>query len=87
MKVHVDLAALTLGDLIDLEDAGGSLADMQSAKTIVAMVWLMRRREDPTFTLADARNVSVADLDITVVDGNGAADPKGGVSLTAVEGG
>lgn len=74
MKITVDLNTFTLGDLIDLEDAGGSLTDLQSARTIVALVWLVRRREDPTFTIEQAKATPVNELDIAIAGES--TDPK-----------
>lgn len=82
MKIVVDLKTFLTGDLIDLEEAGGSLTDMQSAKTIVALIWLTRRKEDPTFTFEDAKKIPVGELDISVAEG--VADPKEGGSLSSV---
>lgn len=66
-----DLESLTLGDLERIEEAtgqpamewfrqiqGGSLG----AKDLALLVWVVRSREDPTFTLEDARNVRIDEL-------------------------
>lgn len=82
MKLCIDLNTFTFGDMIDLEEAGGSLANMQSAKSIVALVWLTRRREDPTFTIDDAKKLSVGEVEIEVAEES--ADPKDGGSLSSV---
>lgn len=48
-----------------------------SAKVLKAIVWIANRQENPEFTLADARNVRVTELDIIEADDDEeAADPK-----------
>jgi hypothetical protein len=43
-----------------------------TAKSLVTLVWLMRRREDESFTLADARKTKISELEIVGVE----EDPK-----------
>lgn len=35
-----------------------------STKALKALVWIIKRQDDPNFTLEDARNVKVSELDI-----------------------
>jgi hypothetical protein len=45
-----------------------------SAKALKALIWIMKRAEEPNFTVDDARNVRVSSLEI--VD-NGESEPEG----------
>jgi hypothetical protein len=56
------------------DDQGRPLREAQISTVVLkALVFLTKRREDPTFTLADARNVKVTELNFTEADepGNG----------------
>lgn len=58
---------LSLGELEDLETATGmSAAEMAEnasrPKVLTAVLWVIRRRTDPTFTLEDARQVKLSAL-------------------------
>jgi hypothetical protein len=57
---------LSLGEVEEFETAmgGQTLAevDLSSAKAIIWLVYLVRRREDPAFTLDDARAVKLTDI-------------------------
>lgn len=69
MDINID--DLTLGDLEEVEKiAGVSVGELFAdgklpAKALKAIVWVMRRREDPTFSLEDAANVKVSDFSDT----------------------
>ena len=43
-----------------------------TAKSLIALVWLMYRRENEQFTMADARKIKISELEITGVED----DPK-----------
>lgn len=74
--VDVDLDAFTLGDIEDFEEASGvTFMQLHSAlqnndysvlsgKIIKALAWIMKRHEDPDFTLEQAREVSLGDVDL-----------------------
>lgn len=63
------LENLTLGDIEDFEAASGvPMAALQDGGTlpfraVVALVWVIHRQEQPTFTLDDARRLRMADLE------------------------
>lgn len=62
-----DPGTLTLAELCDFEEAAGVAAMVAfkeglSAKAITALVWVLKRRDDPQFTLDDARATTLADL-------------------------
>lgn len=95
LTLTVDLNDLTLGELADFEDAAGADAVDQligasktgkgeqprmSAKTMVALVWIMQRRTDPSFTLEQARAVKVTELAVDTPKKNGRAKASAGAS-------
>jgi hypothetical protein len=90
----VDPAEFTLGDALDIEEAGFDLSELGRLvaggrvpiKFAVLLIWIMRRREDPSFTYDDARALRVTELEVEMVevpespkDGSG-----GGVSPPSV---
>lgn len=78
--VVIDITTLTLGDLEAVEDAVGGdvLREISRAtpnpKTLTALVWVVRRKTEPEFTLEDARATPL--LKVEVVDA--APSPKDG---------
>lgn len=77
MEYRINPDDLTLGEVDDLEGAAGaSVAEIfgpagMRAKHLIAVVWVLGRRDNPEFSLDDARAVKVGEL---VVEG-GEADP------------
>jgi hypothetical protein len=76
-------SSLTVGDLEDLEEiTGQSFGDLFSLlgqleaggmhklpiKLITALVFVIRRHENPDFTLADARKVRINELELVLGD-------------------
>lgn len=73
-KLAIDPAKLTLGDLEDFEEATGTglLAVFESLnsdglsslkmKDLTTLIWIVRRSDDPDFTLAQARRMSFGEL-------------------------
>jgi len=90
MKLNLDPALLTMGDMADFEDAAGvplldtftkidqsgSIGDLPM-RAMIALVWVCARQDDPAFTLDDARKIKIGDLEIDV-GGNGADPTPGG---------
>ena len=87
MKLRIDPDVLTLGDLEDFESAAGvdllaTLGRIDAAsgmaglgiKTVVALVWICMRSDQPDFTLDDARKVRLAEIEVEV----GEPDPTSG---------
>lgn len=72
-----DLDKVTVGDIVDIEDTVGmawdDIVDMDSppTKVLLAMLWIVKRRDDPNFTLEDARNTPLAEVQALTVG----ADP------------
>ena len=89
MKVNLDPAALTFGDLEAFEDAAGvglmdtfSKIDKNgttglSIKTVMALVWICGRKDNPALTFDDVRAMTFDELEIDV-GGNGADPTPGG---------
>ena len=74
-------ASLTVGDLEDMEEMSGlsfaevfsMLGEMETGgihklpmKLITALVLVIRRHDDPAFTLADARKVRLTELELVL---------------------
>lgn len=65
MEIALDPQDLTLGELEEFEAATGmTMADIGkgTAKAILGLIWLAKRREDPSFTLDDARKLKVGEI-------------------------
>jgi hypothetical protein len=69
--------SLTVGELCDLTDVTGeqlNAVDLSkgivSPKVLLGLAWIIKRREDPEFTVEQAREIKVVDLDF---QGNGNA--------------
>lgn len=68
--LNIDLNELTLGDLEDFETQSG--VDFREAikggasnmplKALTCLVWLSKRKQDPNYTLEDARSIKIAQL-------------------------
>ena len=69
-----DLNKVTLGDIVDIEEVCGvawdDILDMDGlpTKVLLAMVWVAKRRDDPDFTLDDARQTPVAEIQKMAVE-------------------
>lgn len=68
MRITFDVDTMTLGEVEEFEAisglditqmAGGQLP----SKAIIAIVYLQQRRENPAYTLEDARKVRVSELE------------------------
>ena len=77
MKIKIDMAAITLGEMEDFEDAAGvplsALSKLQAAgdlptKFITALVWLALKHDDPKLTLDDVRKMKFTDLEFDIED-------------------
>lgn len=71
IQLTLDVNRFTLAELEDLEEATGmsfmALGEtLQSGqypiKLLRALVWILRRRTDPSFSLEDARSLSLGDI-------------------------
>lgn len=73
MDIRFDLNALSLADAEDLEEYTGiSIVGIEGVlksgsvptRLLTGMVWIARRQTDPSFTLAQARELKLADLNV-----------------------
>lgn len=76
---------LTLGEVEAIEEVVGkpfseAFAGAVSAKAAIALVYVVKRRDNPDFTLDDARAYKIADLEL----GAGADPTNGSGSLTSL---
>lgn len=88
MKITLDPNQLDFGDLEDFEEftgqglmetfdkigASGDVKDLK-VKTVVGLLWICGRQENPNFSLTDARRVKLTELEIDV---GGEPDPTPG---------
>lgn len=69
--MEINLNDLTVGDLEQIEDIAGVTAGQMfsgggfSAKAIKAIVYVVHKKDDPSFTLDDAANVKFTDVGIS----------------------
>lgn len=90
MKLSLNPDVLTLGDLADFEDAsgqsltriveaasqgGGAVLSGLPMKTLLALVWVCGRKDDPDLTLEKVRATPLADLDDVEVEVAKTGDP------------
>jgi len=93
MELTLNIDDLTIEDVVDLEEKSGLTAaqlfgpegnDSPRGKALQALVWICRRREDPTFTFEDAGKMKFAELQagVNIVEDD-ASDPSEGDSETS----
>lgn len=68
VKIVFDPESLTMGELCDYEDITGMTIDrlgsgVVTTRMLLAMVYITRRREDPSYTLEDAKRVRLMDIE------------------------
>lgn len=67
-ELAFDVNDLKLGELCDFEEATGVNAYAEfasgqpSAKALVGIIWLLKRRENPEFTFKDAGELRMGDI-------------------------
>ena len=76
MAISIDVNDLTLGEVEFFEEQSGlTLADLQAGqlttKAVIALVCVTKRRDDPAYTMDDARKVKMSDFEVS-------ADPTSG---------
>ena len=68
VNLQFDLDDFDLGELCDIEDATGfRVTDLKPGespplKVIAGMIWIMRRRENPTYTFEQVRRLKMDEL-------------------------
>lgn len=85
--LEFDLDALTLGDIVDLEEATGISVqglDLRQPpmKVAVALIWIFKRKHEPGFTYRDALALRFNAIDFDGLAAEVAA-PKDPVALPA----
>lgn len=79
--LKIDASQLTLRELSELESATGvplsELMEQSQAKGIAGIAWLVKRRTDPAFTLDQALDLHMGDLEM-IVAGEAPAASNGG---------
>jgi hypothetical protein len=83
--ISVDLGALTLGDIEDVEEAAGlsfsAIVEqlggerLPPARVLTALVWVFRRKENPDYTLDEARHLKLSEVRISGGSGDVTEDP------------
>lgn len=84
--MNFDINDLTIGEIADIEEATGKgISDLfadgtSQARVMQAVVWIARRREDASFTFADAGNMTFTELNeaFNITDDGGDVDPQKG---------
>ena len=86
MELNVDVDSLTVGELVDIADVAGESAmdglaqGKVGPKALLGLLWVLHRRDDPAYTLDQARTVRVTDIKINTPgapNGNGASNDQG----------
>jgi hypothetical protein len=68
-RIRVDAADLTLGEMADIAEALGDPGEGvtrpgDNFRYTAALAWATKRRTDPTYTLAQALKLKMADLEM-----------------------
>jgi len=72
LNLTLDPASLTLGEIGDLEQQAGCpimtlLADLRAGRynmrEVIAVLWVLQRRDNPALTLDDVRNTKLSDVE------------------------
>lgn len=74
-KIRFDANNVTVGDMEDFEEITGKVLDevfagaetgklKLEAKTLKAVVFIAKRHEDPSFTLEQARDVKISEVEV-----------------------
>lgn len=76
----MNVSDLTLGEVEEVENYAGlplaALADPQASKgkLMVALAWVIKRKDNPSFTLHEAKQLTMEDINSLLVDDDD--DPK-----------
>jgi hypothetical protein len=78
-KTRIDFEDLTVGEIEDLEDLlGVPLTQLKNAKgTTSALIYIFMRRDNPEYTIEDAKKERLSNFDFAGVDVN-PTEPVGG---------
>lgn len=85
MELKFDPNAMSLADLEDFEAYTGLWIDdafvrrpdgrnmPRSAKVLTALIWIVRRQDDPSFTIEQARATRATDIELDIANPTSAA--------------
>lgn len=62
-RIVIDIDDLELGEVEEFEEAMGQTLDeinINSAKALIRLVWIVKKRDDPKFTLTKARKLKLS---------------------------
>lgn len=67
MRYKIDLEDLTLGEAEEFEQLSGLTLEQAAGphppmKVITTLLYLVNRRDDPAFTMEDARGIKISNL-------------------------
>ena len=82
MELNLNIDTLTLADVADLEEVTGRPVDAifgdqagePKGRILQALVWVIKRQEDPSFTFEDAGRIRFSELK-TGTEDEGDEDP------------
>lgn len=66
LQISIDINDMTLGELEEIEETTGlaiSALGNGTAKAMTALIWISERRNNPEFTLDDARKVRISEVE------------------------
>ncbi len=99
MKIRFDPTEFTYGDAVALDEEGFNLDEVGKLlaagkaevplRLAVVLIWLIHRKQEPTFTLADAMAMPITetlDFEVVEVDDNPKGDGGAVSSLRSVSG-
>ena len=74
MRIDIDVNSLTLGEIDFFEEASGLSFDELSGgkvttKALMALIVIQERRKNPEYSMADAAGISIAELDVSALEG------------------
>lgn len=74
VKMKLDVNSLTINEVVDLEDALGTSMDTAfrdgepKGKALRAILWIIGRRDNPDFTLEEAGELQLGEVDLEAED-------------------
>lgn len=81
-RIRVDMNELTLDELARAGEALGATLDVALSgpgqpRAVAALAWLIRQRDDPTYTYEQALQLRAVDVDLVGEDGASNPEPSG----------
>lgn len=63
MKISINLNKLTLGEMAKAEELGADFEKPNALKTILPLIYIVRKREDPNVTMEDIQGLTMEDIE------------------------